>query len=338
MVALVMLSNPKISVVVPCYNIAEYLPRCIESILNQTYRNLEIILISDGSTDNTDKVIKEYSLKDNRIIPVFKNNTGVSDTRNIGINMATGEYIGFVDGDDYIEPQMYEVLMKNALENNADISHCGYQMVFPSRVDYYYNTGEKVIQDNLKGLKDIIRGDYIEPGVWNKLYNKNILNNVFMDKSIRINEDVLFNFYAFVNSKKSVYEDIPFYHYILRKGSASTTKINDNKLFDPVKVRQEIFEYCYEHYNEEISSCAYSSYLYSLINMYRNIYKYDLSKKKNVAQKFKNHFKAIDIKYSLSRRNIIEKFLFLHCTGLHMFIYKVYDKFFSKNANKYEVK
>ena len=114
----------------PCYNIREYLPRCIESILAQTYKNLEIILISDGSTDGTDEIIREYAKKDSRIIPIFKENSGVSDTRNRGLDIATGDYIGFVDGDDYIEPEMYETLLKNAIENNADISHCGYQMVF----------------------------------------------------------------------------------------------------------------------------------------------------------------------------------------------------------------
>lgn len=109
-------------------------------------------MISDGSTDGTDEVIREYTKKDSRIIPVFKQNSGVSDTRNRGLDIATGDYIGFVDGDDYIEPEMYETLLKNAIENNADISHCGYQMVFPSRVDYYYNTGKRLFRTIRKGL------------------------------------------------------------------------------------------------------------------------------------------------------------------------------------------
>lgn len=333
-----MLNNIKISLIVPCYNIREYLPRCIESILAQTYKNLEIILISDGSTDGTDEVIREYAKKDSRIIPIFKQNSGVSDTRNRGLDIATGDYIGFVDGDDYIEPEMYETLLKNAIENNADISHCGYQMVFPSRVDYYYNTGKKVIQDNKKGIRDIIVGDYVEPSPCIKIYRKNIVNNLRMPINIKINEDVLFNFYAFVNSKKSVYEDLPFYHYILRKGSAATSKINQNKLFDPVRVRKEIFEYSLKNLDNEIQSVAYSSYLNSIINLYRVVSNSKLKEYKEESFILKGQIKEIKGKFMLSKRIKTERFLFFHCTGLLMFTYKIYDKLLSKNTNKYEVK
>lgn len=333
-----MLNNIKISLIVPCYNIRKYLPRCIESILAQTYKNLEIILISDGSTDGTDEVIREYAKKDSRIIPIFKQNSGVSDTRNRGLDIATGDYIGFVDGDDYIEPEMYETLLKNAIENNADISHCGYQMVFPSRVDYYYNTGKKVIQDNKKGIRDIIVGDYVEPSPCIKIYRKNIVNNLRMPINIKINEDVLFNFYAFVNSKKSVYEDLPFYHYILRKGSAATSKINPNKLFDPVRVRKEIFEYSLKNLDNEIQSVAYSSYLNSIINLYRVVSNSKLKEYKEESFILKGQIKEIKGKFMLSKRIKTERFLFFHCTGLLMFTYKIYDKLLSKNTNKYEVK
>lgn len=331
-------NNIKISVIVPCYNIESYLPRCIESILAQTYKNLEVILISDGSTDGTDEVIREYAKKDSRIIPVFKQNSGVSDTRNRGLDMATGDYIGFVDGDDYIEPEMYETLLKNAIENDADISHCGYQMVFPSRVDYYYNTGKKVIQDNKKGIRDIIVGDYVEPSPCIKIYRKNIVNNLRMPPDIKINEDVIFNFYAFVNSQKSVYEDLPFYHYILRIGSAATSKINQNKLFDPVRVRKEIFEYSLKNLDNEIQSVAYSSYLNSIINLYRVVSNSKLKEYKEDSFILKRQIKEIKGNFMLSKRLKTERFLFFHCTGLLMFTYKIYDKFLSKNTNKYEVK
>ena len=337
---LVMLSNKniKITVIVPCYNIKEYLPRCIDSILSQTYDNLEIILVSDGSTDGTDDIIKAYANKDPRIVPIFKQNSGVSDTRNMGLDIATGDYIGFVDGDDYIEPEMYEKLLKNALENDADISHCGYQMVFPSRVDYYYNTGKKVIQDNKKGLRDIIVGDYVEPGSWNKLYKSKVLKDLRMRSGIKNNEDMLFNFYAFANSQTAVYEDIPFYHYILRKNSASTSKINENKLFDPVKVRKEIFEYSSNNFDREIISAAYSSYLYSVINLFRSISKYKLKQYKSDAEVYKIQIKGIKESFILSKRSKVEKYLFFHCTKLLMLTFKVYDKFISKNTDKYEVK
>lgn len=327
-----------ISVIVPAYNIAEYLPRCLDSILNQTYSNLEVIVISDGSTDGTNDIIKEYAEKDCRIVPIFKENSGVSDTRNKGLEIAKGDYIGFVDGDDYIEPNMYEILLNNAIENDADISHCGYQMVFPSRVDYYYDTGKKVIQDNKKGIRDIIVGDYVEPGIWNKLYRKSTIENVFMPVGIKINEDVLFNFYAFTKSKKSVYEDLPLYYYILRKGSTATSKVNTNKLYDPIKVRKEIFDYCLKNYDKELQSLSYTSYLNAVISLYRTIKNNKLKDEKSNAKKYKNDIKQIKERLPLSKRTKVEKMLFLHFTSLHMFVYKVYDKFISKNSDKYEVK
>lgn len=322
----------------PCYNIREYLPRCIESILAQTYKNLEIILISDGSTDGTDEVIREYAKKDSRIIPIFKENSGVSDTRNRGLDIATGDYIGFVDGDDYIDPEMYETLLKNAIENNADISHCGYQMVFPSRVDYYYNTGKKVIQDNKKGIRDIIVGDYVEPGVWNKLYRADILKELRMPPDIKINEDVIFNFYAFVNSQKSVYEDIPYYYYLVRKGSVANSELNENQLFDPVKVRKMIYEYCMSNLDDKLKSIAYCSYLNSIMRLYRTVHNNSLNQYKTEAKFYREQIKKEKCRFVLSKRVLIDKLLFFHCTGLLMFIYNIYDKFLSKNTNKYEVK
>lgn len=332
------MKNNLISIIVPAYNIAEYLPRCLDSILIQTYSNLEVIVISDGSTDGTNEVIKNYADKDSRIVPVFKNNSGVSDTRNKGLDLAKGDYIGFVDGDDFIEPDMYEVLLKNALDNDADISHCGYQMVFPSRVDYYFNTGKKVIQDNKKGIRDLIVGDYVEPSPCIKLYKKEVLSELMMPKGIKINEDVLFNFYAFCNSQKSVYEDLPLYHYILRKNSAATSKINNNKLFDPIIVRKEIFDYCCKNLDFEIQSLAYSKYLGSVIGLYRTLKINKITDKNELAKRYKDEIKNIKVKFSLSRRMKIEKFLFFHFTSIHMFIYSFYDKHISKNTDKYEVK
>ena len=125
-----MKENIRISVIVPVYNLQDDLERCVVSIMAQTYSNLEIILIDDGSTDRSRDVIQKLAEMDGRIVPVYKENGGVTSARLAGLRKATGEYIGFVDGDDEIEPDMYEFLLKNALDYNADISHCGYQMVF----------------------------------------------------------------------------------------------------------------------------------------------------------------------------------------------------------------
>ena len=169
--------NEKISVVIPAYNIQGYLGKTLDSVLNQTYKNLEIIVVNDGSGDSTGSVADAYAEKDSRIRVIHKENGGVTSARLRGVAEASGEWIGFVDGDDFVEPDMYERLLKNAIDYNAEISHCGYQMVFPSRVDYYYNTGRVVAQDRKNGLQDLIQGSFVEPGVVTKLYCRELFAN-----------------------------------------------------------------------------------------------------------------------------------------------------------------
>ena len=177
---------------------------------------------------------------------VHQENGGVTKARLTGAVAAKGEWVGFVDGDDEIEPDMYERLLQNALQYHADISHCGYQMVFPSRVDYYYNTSRKVRQDRQSGLKDLIEGSFVEPGLWNKLFHKTLFHSLQhsgkLDFSIKNMEDLLMNFYLFEQTECSVYEDFCPYHYIVRKGSAATNSVNENKLRDPLRVFQTIRE------------------------------------------------------------------------------------------------
>lgn len=232
-----------ISIIIPAYNIENCLPATLDSVLAQTYGNIEVIVVNDGSKDGTKAVIDEYSAVDSRVKAIHKENGGVTAARLRGAAEASGEWIGFVDGDDLVEPDMFERLLENALKYGADISHCGYQMVFPGRVDYYYNTGRIVEQDHLTGLWDLISGDYVEPALWNKLFHRSLFVGVVekMDFSIKINEDVLMNYWLFKASSKSVFEDICPYHYVLRSGSAANSKLNKHKLCDPLKVTKMIF-------------------------------------------------------------------------------------------------
>lgn len=236
----------KISIIIPAYNIENYLGTTLDSVLAQTYRNIEIIVVNDGSIDGTGAVIDGYATRDSRIKAIHKENGGVTSARLRGVAEATGEWIGFVDGDDFIEPQMYEHLLKNAVRYNADISHCGYQMVFPSRVDYYYNTGRLVQQDRASGLNDLIRGQFVEPGLWNKLYRRErfepLLKENRMRLDIRINEDLLMNYWLFKGAERAIFEDVCPYHYVLRRGSAATASLNEHKLLDPIRVTKAILE------------------------------------------------------------------------------------------------
>ena len=229
-----------ISVIIPAYNLEDCVAGTLDSVLAQTYRNLQIIVVNDGSKDATGRILDEYARRDNRIQVIHKENGGVTSARLRGLVEAKGLYIGFVDGDDYIEPQMFERLMENMKAHGADISHCGHQMVFPNgKIDFYHNTGKLTLQEGVQGCADVLDGGFVEPGLWNKLYRRELFEGLheWMDPSIRINEDLLMNFYLFRRAKLCVFEDVCPYHYVLRRGSASVSRVNEHKLKDPLRVQ-----------------------------------------------------------------------------------------------------
>lgn len=292
-------NNPLISIIIPVYNIDKYIARCLDSVINQSYTNLEIIVVNDGSTDETLNVLNQYLFKDSRIKIINKENEGVSKARNTGIDNAKGDYIGFVDGDDVIEKDMYKTLLELMIKYNASISHCGYQMVFPDRIDKYYGTEQLKIQNNFDGVKDLIEGKIIEPGTCNKLYHKKILSGIRFNSDIRINEDLLFNYYAFSKSLKSVFLDIPFYNYMIRKGSASTSKWNENKIMDPIKVVEEMIS---TEKNQEIKNILKEKYVYQLFRL-SIFYSKDDSKNLKEYRKYAQN----KLKNELSKFNKVSK-------------------------------
>ena len=233
-----------VSVIIPAYNIEDYIGRCLDSVLSQTYKNLEILVVDDGSSDCTGEILDDYEKKDQRIRVIHKENGGVSSARNIGIEAATGDYIGFVDGDDLMEPEMYKTLVNLLKEENADIAHCGYQMVFPDRVDYYHNTKNRKVQTREEGLKDLLSGEMIEPALYNKLYKKELFDGIHLDETLKINEDLEVNYRLFKKSKKSVYYDVPLYSYMIRKNSATGSNTLIRKNEDSFKVLQQIKNDC----------------------------------------------------------------------------------------------
>ncbi len=234
----------KLSVIVPCYNIEAFIEKTVQSILAQTYSNLEVILVDDGSTDGTSAIIDRIEQENACIRAFHKENGGVSSARICGIEHASGDWIAFVDGDDLLKPEMYAVLIDNAVQYDADISHCGYEMVFPDHVDRYYGTGKLVVQDNNRGLSDLLSGDYVEPGLWNKLYKRGIVLEALEEcrpvQNIRNMEDLLWNYYFFKRAERSVYVDECYYQYILRSGSAATSTLNRHKVLDPYRVFSKI--------------------------------------------------------------------------------------------------
>ena len=253
------MGSEKISIIIPAYNIENYLGRCLDSIINQTYQNLEIIVVDDGSIDNTPNILDEYAKKDKRIIPLHQNNQGVSMARNNALDIATGDYIGFVDGDDIIDEDMFETLLDYIVKKNVDIAHCGYQMVFPNRIDYYYNTGESLLLDQEEGVFELLSGTRIEPGLWNKLYRAKLFDNVCLMKNVQETEDLLCNFELFMNAHNSYFIDVPLYHYMIRSGSATTTPISEKKRRDRLYVTETMYNKCKEI--PRLRAVAYEKYV-----------------------------------------------------------------------------
>lgn len=210
----------KISVIVPVYNSSKYLRRCIESIAGQTYSNLEIILINDGSTDDSGAICDEYAEKDERIIVVHQQNAGASIARNRGLDICTGEYIGFVDGDDWIAEDMYEFLYKSILNYGADISICGYYIEDEKNGVYgaRNNDGEITVYNSRGAIGEVIEDKKIYSNFWDKLYCREMFAELRFRKGV-ILEDIATMYKIFMNAQKIVVCNTPKYYYYQRKDS-----------------------------------------------------------------------------------------------------------------------
>lgn len=323
-----------ISVIVPAYNLENYISRTLDSILAQTYNDIEIIVVDDGSNDNTGNIIDKYAKESfGKVKSIHIENSGVTKARIAGVCKAQGEWIGFVDGDDFIEPDMYEHLMNNAIQYNADISHCGYRMVFDDgRVNYFHNTGKIIEQDRNKGLTDLLNGSMVEPGLWNKLFRKtlfdNIINGKLMDENIKINEDLLMNYMLFSNTDKSVFEDFCPYHYIVRKTSASRQNLKKYKIYDPIKVKRKIIELSDENMKNE----AFSAYMSACVNAYGRIICSKSPELEDDKIKVRNYIKADRQWISLlEKKQKLLANMILYFPAIFGIAYRFYVNHFQKN-------
>ncbi len=233
-----------ISVIVAAYNIEDYIERGVESILNQTYRNLEIIIVDDGSTDSTPEKIDNLAKKDSRIVVVHKENSGPADARNKGMNIATGEYYGFVDGDDFIDPDMYEKLLSAMLEFDADMAICRYRRFsdVSGQVVADDSTHRATFFTEQEALECYVREDEtfdIMNAAWNKLYRKRLLIT-FDFPSGKWYEDVMFATQALSRAKRVIYLDTALYNYIIdRAGSIMNTGVNIRTFTDQIPAYKE---------------------------------------------------------------------------------------------------
>lgn len=211
---------PLVSVIVPVYNVEKFLCKCINSIINQSYKNLEIILINDGSTDNSTSICHEYKKKDCRIKLVEKVNGGLSEARNFGIDISNGAYLSFVDSDDYIHPQMIESMMSKIIEKDADIIVCGHTIVdINGQIQSKVRDNNKTyLYNSAKALNLILEDKNINSFAWDKIYKKILFKNLRYPIG-RTFEDTAFTYKLFQRAKVVIQLNKSYYYYVNRADS-----------------------------------------------------------------------------------------------------------------------
>ncbi len=252
---------PLISVVIPIYNTERYLNKCIESVLCQTYHELEIILVDDGSTDRSSQICDEIQKKDQRIKVIHQKNGGAADARNAGLRVASGQYISFVDSDDYLDFRMYEILYHKIKENHADIVCCGIMM---ETEDARYLTGTKRhspwLLTSSSALKHCYQSKSALCGSCNRLFAAGTIKTICFDVSLDIGEDALFSTQAFLRSKLVVCISDPLYHVVHRKCSLSHSLQVSEKSLSEITAWEKIIK-LHQDYNIPEISGAKNKYI-----------------------------------------------------------------------------
>lgn len=252
------MSKVKLSVIIPCYNVENYISKCMDSLVNQTLSDIEIIAVNDGSKDKTLKILKSYEKKHKNIIVIDKKNAGVSAARNDALKIAKGEYIGFLDSDDWVDKTMFQKMYEKATTENLDIVACDTNAVYP--------TENRVIKSNVSensNPKELMLNAYAV--IWNKIYKRELIKDIKFNENMTFCEDVLFLYmvYSRVNKVGAIHEALHF--YLQREGSLTYTY--NEKLYQLIDSLDNVVSYykkvkLMKKYKEEIEY-SYVRYLYA---------------------------------------------------------------------------
>ncbi len=228
--------QPKVSVIVPVFKVEAYLSKCVESLIGQVYSNLEIILVDDGSPDACPGICDDYAKRDSRIKVIHQKNGGLSDARNTGIRAAKGEYVSFVDSDDWVDPDYIDSLIKTSLDTSADIVECNHIKYYKTDDFFDYSPkierGEIVVKDGSEAMVDVIldKGTYTVSS-WGKIYKMDIFkqNNIWFSVG-KIHEDRFVTYKPFFFSRRVAYLESPLYFYTKRKDSITGGGFDEHRL------------------------------------------------------------------------------------------------------------
>lgn len=319
----------KVSVIVPVYNVEKFIDKCLNSIVNQTLKEIEIIVVNDGSPDNSQKIIDKYVKKyPDKIKSYIKENGGQGSARNYGLKKTTGEYIGYVDSDDFVEKDMYKKLYNKAKENNYDIVVCGNYNVSE---DYQNKNIDAFINNYNTDLENIFFG---KMAVWNKIYKRDILiKNKLEFKEKVWYEDLAFTLKAIMNSNTFAFIDEPLYDYLIREGSTMNNS-NVQRNLEILDAFNDILSYIQhnkkEEYFNKIEFLAIDHiYISAIVRVLKadsdkNIKKETIEKLINYMNKNFPNYKSNKYINTLSKnRKIIYKLINIKMYGLINLIFKV---------------
>ncbi len=239
--------KPLVSVIVPVYKVEPFLHKCVDSLLGQTLKEIEIVLVDDGSPDHCGRICDEYAAKDSRVRVIHQENGGLSAARNAGIAAAQADLIGFVDSDDWVELDMFELLYRNLIRENADISACGIYLHRKGKIQEL-GDGTCAIEKGQEAICSIFQLPGVGIHVWNKLYRRHLFDTILFPEK-RIYEDVYVTPWLFDAAGKIVLDMQPKYHYMIRPGSI-TTRPYRPALFDGVDGYWKVQEFFREKYPE----------------------------------------------------------------------------------------
>ena len=299
----------KVSVIVPVYNVEEYIDKCLDSLVNQSLQDIEIILVNDGSTDNSQVIIDKYIVKYPSLIKCYvKENGGMSDARNFGLKYATGEYISFIDSDDYIDYNMLEVMYNKGRQTNCEVVYCDVNVLYPDKTLEIVPEIHKDINSlSLEDKKNMLINCY--PVVWNKIYKRELFNK-FYERDGLFKKDVWFEdarmLYKLIPDLNSVgYVNLPFYYYIQRPKSITYTY--SNKLYDILSNLDHIIDYyhekgIYDEFKDELEF-IYVKYLYA--TFIKRLAK--CKNKKTYMEGFNKVCRKVKNKYPQYKKNIYLK-------------------------------
>lgn len=331
--------NDLISVIVPVYNVGEYLERCVNSILQQTYERLEIILVDDGSTDASAQMCDEFARADKRIKVIHKENGGLSDARNAGLKAATGSYIGYVDSDDWIEKDMYERMYNSCVENDAQLCICRYFSEYRDKTLGGGN-GECIPLTRDELLRIYVGGHeqyVIYNSVWSKLFARTLVDGMTFPKG-RNSEDIMYTTRAFCRLSRAVYLDSCLYHYVLdRDGSIMNVSGGERRFKDELPFWREHIALISEQVSAEMGDFAAYHFWRRLLFYYmdfRNASKNGEDKALYYAKRIENEIcrdraciKRIYRSDMVSRGDRARMKLFFLSPTLYAYVVRLYEKF-----------